>query len=711
MDYEKEAAAEAQRRKDAAAAAKRHEEAERERNHIEEEKRQRVEAEKRTEAERQQRRELLEIQEVESLIEAIGTVSITPECLDRINNAFNAYRNLSDDQKRRVSNLSTLSDAAKKYNALKKETDDNQRAARKVIDLINSIGTVEFTEACRSRISSARLAYSNLSVAQRTLVTNYSRLLQADSDYRALENEANESLERRIRRVNFSLTVNIIIAIFAIAVMLITKFNVDDFRWYLLLNALSAVPGLVYGFIAALMYDDQHGGWTIYDTLVFVFMGTLYAAVLLACFVFKVYVLSTKVLVIGFPIEIIAVLIVTTIRCLNFLNENNRNGNRTRAYRVLSCATYIALAILLTASTIKDVKNLNTLNVGDSVEFGSYEIDGNLDNGSEALSWTVHEVKKGQALLLCDTCIEAMAYNAEGTDNSWTNSDIRAWLNEVFYEEDFSAEEKTIITEQEIVTERLSDEEGHTLSATTGESEVTIDRVFIPSMSEFWMLNEEIKVSSVAENKTYNLKNIFWSRAPYGLYSNYAHGYDVDTKRDVFYVLPPDLKALVRPAVYINVESFSDHYRSSQSAGSEIQAKLSLTARLKGTKDWGEVVRANIGDEVEYQIEFVNLTENTLNDIMIRDVLPTNVEYINGSTYLYNSSYQEGIQLGDDSITTDGINIGSYASKGSAYVRFSVKIIDVDLADGSNQLVNWANVTLWDLDGIVYKDDVSILVD
>ncbi len=122
-------------------------------------------------------------------------------------------------------------------------------------------------------------------------------------------------------------------------------------------------------------------------------------------------------------------------------------------------------------------------------------------------------------------------------------------------------------------------------------------------------------------------------------------------------------------------------------------------------------MRANIGDEVEYQIEFVNLTENTLNDIMIRDVLPTNVEYINGSTYLYNSSYQEGVQLGDDSITTDGISIGSYASKGSAYVRFSVKIIDVDLADGSNQLVNWANVTLWDLDGIVYKDDVSILVD
>ncbi len=113
LDYEKEAAAEAQRRKEAAEAAKQREEAERERKRIEEEKRQRAEAEKRAEDERRRRRELLEIQKVESLIDAIGTVSYTTECLDRINSANNSYKVLSDGQKRRVNNYSTLTEPAK----------------------------------------------------------------------------------------------------------------------------------------------------------------------------------------------------------------------------------------------------------------------------------------------------------------------------------------------------------------------------------------------------------------------------------------------------------------------------------------------------------------------------------------------------------------------------------------------------------------------
>lgn len=143
-----------------------------------------------------------------------------------------------------------------------------------------------------------------------------------------------------------------------------------------------------------------------------------------------------------------------------------------------------------------------------------------------------------------------------------------------------------------------------------------------------------------------------------------------------------------------------------------VAAKLSKQVRLKGTKTWGETVTAKVGDEVEYQIEYVNLLSEKVNDVMIRDILPTNVEYVKDSTYLYNSNYQSGVLLKENTLTTTGINIGSYNAKGNAYVRFTGKVVDKTLACGSNQLVNWANVTVSGsaIKNAVYKDDASVLV-
>ncbi|MBR3138710.1 DUF11 domain-containing protein [Candidatus Saccharibacteria bacterium] len=138
-----------------------------------------------------------------------------------------------------------------------------------------------------------------------------------------------------------------------------------------------------------------------------------------------------------------------------------------------------------------------------------------------------------------------------------------------------------------------------------------------------------------------------------------------------------------------------------------VAAKVSKQVRIKGTKTWSESVNAKVGDEVEYQIEYVNLLSQTVNDVMIRDVLPTNVEYVNDSTYLYNANYQSGVKLADNTLTTSGINIGSYSAKGNAYVRFTGKVVDKSLACGSNQLVNWASATV---NKSVYKDDASVMV-
>lgn len=144
-------------------------------------------------------------------------------------------------------------------------------------------------------------------------------------------------------------------------------------------------------------------------------------------------------------------------------------------------------------------------------------------------------------------------------------------------------------------------------------------------------------------------------------------------------------------------------------AHKSVTADLEKKVRIKGTEEWStEAINAKVGDEVEYQIGYVNLEDDTVNDVIIRDVLPTNVEYVAGSTELFNSNHQKGAKVQSDDVTTTGINIGNYLSKGKAYVRFTGKIVDKTLACGSNQLVNWANVTTHG--SVAALDDVSVMV-
>ncbi len=146
----------------------------------------------------------------------------------------------------------------------------------------------------------------------------------------------------------------------------------------------------------------------------------------------------------------------------------------------------------------------------------------------------------------------------------------------------------------------------------------------------------------------------------------------------------------------------------------EVEAHKSVTAtvekkvRMKGTKEWTEALNAKVGDEVEYQIKYVNLLNEQVDNVIIRDILPNNIEYVPGSTMLYNSNYKDGLAVDVDNLVTTGINIGSSAVKANSYIRFTGKVVDKSLECGTNQLVNWANATV---NGAVANyDDASVVV-
>ena len=140
----------------------------------------------------------------------------------------------------------------------------------------------------------------------------------------------------------------------------------------------------------------------------------------------------------------------------------------------------------------------------------------------------------------------------------------------------------------------------------------------------------------------------------------------------------------------------------------EVQAHLveeddfiSKQVRLKGTKEWYDAIDANVGDEVEYQIQYKNTGNATDYNVMIRDILPTNMEYVAGSTVLYNSNHPEGATVNSDDIVTSGINIGNYEKDSNAYIRFTAKVVDKTLACYTNKLVNWAQAGINGKTGLV----------
>ena len=126
------------------------------------------------------------IAEVESLIDAIGTVEYTDECKAKIDAARTAYDALTAEQKALVKNKADLPAAEARYAALKADAD----AAAEVIALIESIGTVEYTKESKAKIDKAMAAFGNLTEEQKLLVANKAELPTAETTYDTLADQA-----------------------------------------------------------------------------------------------------------------------------------------------------------------------------------------------------------------------------------------------------------------------------------------------------------------------------------------------------------------------------------------------------------------------------------------------------------------------------------------------------------------------------------------
>lgn len=119
---------------------------------------------------------------------------------------------------------------------------------------------------------------------------------------------------------------------------------------------------------------------------------------------------------------------------------------------------------------------------------------------------------------------------------------------------------------------------------------------------------------------------------------------------------------------------------------------VSKQVRADSATDYSKSISAKAGDTVVYRIEYKNTGSAKQNSVVIRDQLPAGVSYIPGSTYLATSATNgQYVKQSVDTITEQGINVGSYVPGGNAYVKFSAKVNAADkLACGVNKITNTA---------------------
>lgn len=164
-----------------------------------------------------------------------------------------------------------------------------------------------------------------------------------------------------------------------------------------------------------------------------------------------------------------------------------------------------------------NIVSLADAKIGDSVLFGSYEQDNDLENGAEAIEWLVLDWRDGKLLLLSMYALDCKKYNEEYTEVTWETCTLRSWLNQEFYQTAFTGAEQERIAETPVVNEDNLD------YGIEGGND-TLDKVFLLSVREVtaylapdpdeWALTRRAKATDYAKAQG----GWVYTEAEYGAY-------------------------------------------------------------------------------------------------------------------------------------------------------------------------------------------------
>lgn len=251
------------------------------------------------------------------------------------------------------------------------------------------------------------------------------------------------------------------------------------------------------------------------------------------------------------------------------LEEIGNSDKYDRATKLIDSGDYEAACLLLDGLAYKDSSEklqsikpyyhqflLSKASVGDNIFFGSYEQDGDTSNGKEDIEWLVLAKENGKLLVISKYALDCQPYNSSDTDTTWEECSLRAWMNDDFLNNAFSADEQSKI----VATNVSADKNPEYI---TDPGNATTDKVFLLSITEAEKYFSSVSARQCKPTKyaiangasVYNDDNCWWwLRSPGNTQHNAAgvkhggsvhyYGNSVDRGDDC-----------VRPALWIDLES------------------------------------------------------------------------------------------------------------------------------------------------------------
>ena len=166
---------------------------------------------------------------------------------------------------------------------------------------------------------------------------------------------------------------------------------------------------------------------------------------------------------------------------LNKAEKLIKTGDYEAAYALLAGMEYKYSAELASDCLTRAQRDgLDRATLGSTVRFGLWEQDGDPSNGSEQIEWTVLAIEGNKALLISKYGLEAREFNDELNlyrTVTWSNSQLRAWLNDTFYHSAFSVDHRQLILTTEVTADR-----NPVFDVNPGQD--TKDKVFLLSIDE-----------------------------------------------------------------------------------------------------------------------------------------------------------------------------------------------------------------------------------
>ena len=259
----------------------------------------------------------------------------------------------------------------------------------------------------------------------------------------------------------------------------------------------------------------------------------------------------------------------------------------------------------------------------ETVKFGAWYTYDKTGKSKDKLRWHILKKSKNRALLITEDIIDVRPFHNNDEDVSWSDSDLRKWLNDIFYNEAFSEEEKKYIYNYKITDDLrffndnfVKKDDDYIRVNNLGKSN---DKVFLLSLLEMIVyfntatIDKQVlypSLSRYAENKYKNISNnecndsicSYWTRNTSSKNGeNRADSVDEKGNYNYSYKKVNNDLVGVRPVIWVKYNNKdNDEYGKNYSDKEDLYYQYILNKKDAYVNDEWNANKEDLSKQIEY---------------------------------------------------------------------------------------------------------------